>query len=381
MRILHIGKYYSPRVGGMETILRNIAEGLLDADQEVRLVVAGNQSEACAQTIVGPRSGRTALLVRAESRGTWNSQPLTWTLPAVLHRTLAEFRPDLVHLHVPNPLAAGAWSALRLWPGRPRPPLVVWHHADITRQRIGRLLVGPLMRTCWRGAAGICVSSAALKEGSQDLLPWRSKVAVIPFGIDPLPWIKVRPRRDGPFLFVGRLVPYKGLGVLLEAVASLEGAELVVVGEGPLAASLATEVRQRGLTGRVSLLGRVDPERLPALYAGARALVLPSLDRSETFGVVQLEAMASGLPVIASDLPTGVREVGLPDRTCLLVKPGDSLALREAMRRLLTDPSLAEAMGEQARCRFQAEFTQDRMLALLVAWYRGILDSPIGGAS
>jgi rhamnosyl/mannosyltransferase len=107
--------------------------------------------------------------------------------------------------------------------------------------------------------------------------------------------------------------------------------------------------------------------------------VLPSLDRSETFGVVQLEAMASGVPVIASDLPTGVREVGLPDRTCLLVKPGDPLALREAMRRLLTDPSLAEAMGEQARCRFQAEFTQDRMLARLVAWYRGILDSPTGG--
>lgn len=381
MRILHIGKYYPPRVGGMETILGNIAEGLLDADQEVRLVVAGGPGEAHSQTIVGPRSGRKGLLVRAEARGTWNSQPLTWTLAAVLHRSLEEFRPDLVHLHVPNPLAAGAWSALGLWPGRPRPPLAVWHHADITRQKVGRLLVDPLMRSCWRGAAGICVSSTALKDGSQDLRPWRSKVAVIPFGIDPLPWLQVQARRDGPFLFVGRLVPYKGIKVLLQAVASLEGAELVVVGEGPLAATLAAEINRHGLGGRVTLLGRVDPDRLPALYAGARALVLPSLDRSETFGVVQLEAMASGVPVIASDLPTGVREVGLPGRTCLLVKPGDASALREAMRRVLTDPALAADMGERARLRFQAEFTRDRMLGRLVAWYRGILDPPSGGAS
>ena len=153
-----------------------------------------------------------------------------------------------------------------------------------------------------------------------------------------------------------------------------------LINQAAVVAFLVTGSAKAGVLREV-LHGPQDPARLPALFAGARALVLPSLDRSETFGVVQLEAMASGLPVIASDLPTGVREVGLPDRTCLLVKPGDSLALREAMRRLLTDPSLAEAMGEQARCRFQAEFTQDRMLARLVAWYRGILDSPTGGAS
>jgi glycosyltransferase involved in cell wall biosynthesis len=369
MRIIHIGKYYPPYLGGMETVLRNLTEGLLDRFCEVTVLTAGDGPLDHEEILVGPNSGRTGRLVRASVYGHLNSQPLTLTLMSLIRREIAHFKPDLVHLHLPNPLAAAAWLALTVGRSMDPPPLAVWYHADITRQRVGRFLVQPIVNACLKQSAGISVSSATLADKSPVLAPWRDKVGVIPFGIDSSPWGEVVPTLDGPFLFVGRLVPYKGLDVLLEALARVPEAELVIIGEGPLQSSLTDQAASSGITGRVHFAGPMDQTGVADHLSRARALVLPSVDASETFGLVQLEAMAAGVPVIASDLPTGVREVGEPGRTCLLVTPGDAGALADAMISLQNEPDLVVNLGTAGRVRFQERFTRETMLDRLLDWY------------
>jgi glycosyltransferase involved in cell wall biosynthesis len=370
MHILHLGKYYAPYRGGMETILQSMAEGLLDEGCDVTLVTSAEGPRGTLETVRGPRLGREGRLCRAARLALLNSQPLNPGLAALVRREMALGCPDLLHVHLPNPLAAAVCLALRLDPAVRRVPLAVWYHADITRQRLGGRLVAPVVRACLREADGICVSSAALRDGSSVLAPWRSKVTVVPFGIEAHPWSAVVPRRDGPLLFVGRLVGYKGVGVLLEALARVPDAALDLVGEGPLEAELRAQSHRLGLTARVRFLGEMDRTGIAARLGGARALVLPSLDRSEAFGLVQLEAMAAGVAVVCTDLPTGVREVGLPGRTCLQVTPGNVEGLATALAAVWNDGDLAERLGEAGRRRFDEHFTREAMVAHLLAWYR-----------
>lgn len=380
MRILHIGKYYPPYLGGMETVLRNLTEGLLDTGCAVTVLSAGDGPRMIREEVAGPLTGRRGRLVRASVYGHLNSQPLTLTLPGLIRSEIARLEPDLVHLHLPNPLAAASWLGLGAFTAGDLPPLAVWYHADITRQRVGRYLVHPVVKACLERAVGISVSSATLADNSPVLAPWREKVRVIPFGIEAEPWTEVEPSLDGPFLFVGRLVPYKGLEVLLEALSRLPDAEAVIVGEGPLLGSLTAMARQYGLENRVDFVGPKDAAQVAEYLARARALVLPSVDASETFGLVQLEAMASGVPVVASDLPTGVREVGEPGRTCHLVPPGDPAALGRALGDLLQDGEAVRKMGVAGRLRFQERYTRELMVDRLLDWYESVTNTNRGDA-
>lgn len=375
MHVLHLGKYYAPHRGGMETILREMAEGLLDEGCDVTLLTSAGSARSTLETVHGPRSGRRGRLLRAARLGLVNSQPVTPGLPAVLRRELARGGVDLVHLHLPNPLAAAACLLARRDPALRRVPLAVWYHADITRQRLGGRLVAPLLRACLREAAGICVSSAALRDRSPLLAPFGAKVAIVPFGIAAAPWRQVRPRRDGPFLFVGRLVGYKGVDVLLQALAGVPRARLEVVGDGPLGKALRKQSRRLGVDDRVVFRGELDSAGIAAGLERARALVLPSLDRSEAFGLVQLEAMAAGVAVVCTDLPTGVAEVGVPGATCLRVPPGDASALAAALAALERDAELAARLGAAGRARFDENFTREAMVGRLLAWYRTLVPS------
>ena len=363
MKILHLGKYYHPHRGGMETVLRHQAEGLAGRGCEVTVLVAGAVADR-----IEIRSG--VRVVRALTAGTFRSQPLTPTLPGLLRREVALQNPDLVILHLPNPLAAAAWLLVGALGDLALTRLAVWHHADITRQQVDAAPARAVQRRCLARAETIWVSSSALAAGSRELAPWRSRVAVVPFGIDLKPWYALTPRRDGPFLFVGRLVPYKGLEVLLDAVAAVPEVRLDLVGTGPRRAAVMEGIEARGLVDRVQLRGELDDAALVELMSRARALILPSVDTSETFGLVQLEAMAAALPVVASYLATGVRDVGEADRTHLFVAPGNAAALAAALGRL-QDDDLVVRLGEAARLR-AADFSRDRMIDGILTGIEGL---------
>lgn len=359
MRILEIGKFYPPQRGGMERSLEALCRGLARRGHDLRVLVAAEGEDGREEWVDDVR------VCRLPNWGQVRSVPVVPSLFSRVRRELRDFAPDVVHLHLPHPLGVFAWR----WFGGGA-PLLVTYHSDIVRQRWLARLVAFDRRRLLTGAAAIHVSSAALREESRDLRPVRERCRVIPFGIDteryrdPDP-VRVQRWNDrvGPrfVLFVGRLVYYKGLDVLLEAMRELS-MPLVVAGDGPMREEWQTLSRVLGLGDRVHFVGDVSEESLRALYHAATVFAFPSTERAETFGLVQLEAMASGLPVVAARASGGVVSVHEEGRTALLVPPRDAGALREALVRVWQEEDLARGLAQEALQRVRGFFDQERSL-------------------
>jgi rhamnosyl/mannosyltransferase len=361
MRIMHAGKFYAPVAGGIETVLAALCEGTA-ARWDVRVVVANDGPHTVRERRHGVDVVRVGTLARA----------LSVSLSPGLARELWRERADCVVLHEPNPLV-GTLLALH----RPARRFIVWYHSDIVRPAWANPTYGRLQRAMYRRADCVIVAAPPLAEHSTAVRAAR-RVEIIPYGVsdpglaaetlDPAGAVaRALARLPEPrVLYVGRLVYYKGLDVLLRAVAQTSGG-LAIVGEGPLRASLESQIAGLGLGDRVALLGRRTDAEVRALYQSCDVFVLPSTARTEAFGLVQVEAMLNGLPVISTDLPTGVPWVNEHGITGLVVPPGDAAALAAALKRLLDDPPLRAKLGDAARERARARFGQARMIARFVA--------------
>jgi rhamnosyl/mannosyltransferase len=173
-------------------------------------------------------------------------------------------------------------------------------------------------------------------------------------------------------LFVGRLIYYKGADVLVRAMEGVD-ADLVLVGRGPLESELRESVVARRMTDRVTFLPNVEQDELVAWYHAADVFALPSVARSEAFGLVQLEAHTSGTPVVSTNLTTGVPYVNEDGVTGLVVEPGDVRALADALDRLVNDDELRVRLGSQARERALERFTLDRMIEETLQLYGDVV--------
>ncbi|HWO90168.1 MAG TPA: glycosyltransferase [Gemmatimonadales bacterium] len=363
MRVVHVGKYYPPEYeGGLEAVVHGINRELLRRGFAASVVVASARGPASVDNHDGvrvTRVKRVALLL---------SQPVCPGFAAAVHSEPG----DLVHLHHPNPLAD---VAVR---GEHR-PLVVTHHSDVVRQRLLWPLYGPLVRGAFERARAITVGSQQLLRTSRELRGFEPKIRVIPFGIEAERFAlteAVRARAaelrshwgDRPVvLAVGRLVRYKGFDVLLEAARGLE-ATVVVVGTGPEGARLRARA-----TPNVVFAGRVSDQDLIAHYHACDVLTLPSVTIAEAFGMVLLEAMACGKPLVTTALPTGVSAVNRHGVTGLVVPPRDAGALRTALRELLASESRRREMGEAARAVQAAEYSAQLMGERFVELYNEIV--------
>lgn len=359
LRVVHAAKYFPPVPGGMETVIGDLCHGTAH-EWDVRVVAAHDQPETVQQRV------GEVMVTRTARRGVAASVPLCPSYPLHLWRSQA----DCVVLHEPNPIAG---ASLFLRTAAPR--LIIWHHSDLLRPAWAPLTYGAVVqRALYRRADCVIVSSPNLAAASP-LVRQARHVAVVPFGIELDRFQRVddatarraaelRAGLRGPVvLFVGRFVYYKGLDVLIEAMRHAEGS-LLLAGDGPLEPELRQRVTALGLGDRVRFLGRVADADLPACYRAADVFVLPSVAHTETFGVVQVEAMASGLPVISTRLNTGVPWVNQDGVSGLTVAPGDAGALAEAIRRLSVDRGERDRLARGAAARAQSQFSKPRMLAL-----------------
>lgn len=351
MRILQIGKYYHPHRGGIERVLQNLCQAI-HTRCHLRVLCFNDRPESSTDDVDG-------VLVARMAR--WES---LFSMPIApgMYWWLKERHFDIIHLHTPNPLAELIYLM-----ANPGGKLVVGYHADPQKAAGLMRLYRPVAHRILSRADAIAVASPHHFIEGTGIHEYRDKCRVIPFGIDPTPfepregadpeaeaW---RERLGGPFaLFVGRLVHYKGLLTLIEAMRGLPH-RLAIVGSGPLHANL--QQLRAGMEDRVTLLGNVSDEDLPSLYRACHCLVLPSMDASEAFGMVQLEAFFAGRPVVASNLETGVSWVNTHGETGLLPPPGDVAALRESLKRIFEEEGLAERLGSQARDRARRIFTRE----------------------
>ncbi|HXE58501.1 MAG TPA: glycosyltransferase [Gemmatimonadales bacterium] len=357
MRILHLAKYYWPHSGGMERVVQDLAEGAAALGHQVQVVAVQSGGRR------GDRGRQPARVTRVFSFGALGSQEIAPGYLAAAHR-----RADVIHVHHPHPLADLA-ALIRTR----RAALVVTQHADAHRPSYRILARAVLAR-----AAAIVVPSRAHVALSKELSGHESKVEVIPFGIDVRRWAAVPPRPDGAppkALFIGRLVRYKGLDILLRALERVPDLRLDVVGTGPEAPRLKTLAQALALADRVRWYGEYPDEDLPRRMAEADFLVLPSVTVEEMFGLVALEAMAAGRPVITTAVPTGVREVNVPGETGLEVPIRDVDALAHALELMARDPGLRRRMGDAGRRRVQAHFTREAMAERHVELYQRLLQA------
>lgn len=364
LSVVHIAKYYPPVPGGMERVVESLCQAT--RGRVTSRVIAFNTSRRTVEEEVDGIA--VTRLGVAAVRG---SVPLS---PALV-REIAAIRDDVIVLHEPNP-----WALVSFALARPQRPLVLWFHSAVVRPRLQyALFYAPWARAVYGRARRIIVSSPALAEHANALRPYRDRIAVVPFGIDPRRWeltppaasraAEIRAAAGRPLvLFAGRMVPYKGLPVLLQALETLDVAA-VLVGDGPVRDAAMAAARDRHLNGRVRFPGEVPHDELVAHVHACDLLVLPSVTPAEAFGYVQLEAMLCGKPVVSTRLDSGVPWVNRHGETGLTVPPGDAGALRSAIAALAADAPLRARMGDAGRRRVLDEFTMERMADRTVALY------------
>lgn len=378
MRILQVNKLYTPWIGGIETVVQDIAEGLRQfPDVDCEVLVCKDRGWATRSLVNG------VPVTRVGSLGRLLSTPLAPRFPSQLQQIAPAF--DLLHVHVPFPLLMLCdWGAIRKHGVR----LVIHHHSDIVRplQRAVVNRMSRLEQTFMDSADRIIATSEGLLQNSRTLAPYRDKCRIVPLSIDlsnirPLSPSEAAAAKsryglhptDRLVLYAGRLVYYKGLKYLIEAVRDIE-TKLFIAGDGPLRSSLQKQIRELNLADRVRILGRVPDAELSHLYSIADMFVLPSTEPSEAFGMVQLEAMAHGLPVVNTNLPSGVPSVSVHGQTGMTVPPADAMALGEAISAILADHDLRNRFAANARQRV-LRFSRPAVLNQIRAIYDEVVAS------
>lgn len=371
MRILHVYKDYFPVLGGIENHVRLLAEAQAALGHDVTVLVTNPGARTTRDELNGVR------IVRAGRLATVASTPLS---PALV-RELARHDADVTHLHYPYPVGEVA----HLLVGRGR-RAVLTYHSDVVRQKRLMRLYNPLMGRVLRSIDRIVVSTPNYLESSRVLRAFRDKCCVIPYGIDRRRFLEVdegatlalRERLGGGplLLFVGVLRYYKGLSYLLDAMPRLN-ARLVIVGDGPEGEALRRQVDDLGIAGRVVFAGRVPDEELPLYYRAADLFVLPASERSEAFGLVQLEAMSSGLPVVCTELGTGTSYVNQHGESGWVVPPRDAGALAESITMLLGDDALRRRLAAGALARSK-RFSAEGMVREILGVYSELVSGVAG---
>jgi rhamnosyl/mannosyltransferase len=387
LSICHLGKYYPPAPGGIESHVQSIARAQSALGHEVS-VICINHLDRHGRDVTYARYGMTRTqsdrdgdvrLTRLGRSATFARLDFVPDLKRTI-KHLTRNPVDILHLHAPNPTMLILAAALRQ-----TTPIIITHHSDIVRQRLLRYAHGPLENLVYDRASAILASTPVYAEGSPVLRKYSEKVRSLPFGMDLSAFehpsraaLQVRDgllSRFGPtiWLSVGRVVYYKGLHVAIDALRSVPGV-LVIVGKGPLRGELEARAREMGVDDRVVWWGHATPEELIGAYHAATGLWFPSSARSEAFGLVQVEAMASGCPVInTSIVGSGVAWVSPHEQTGLTVPVNDPSALAEASRRLLEEPGLRARLSDGARNRAKLEFSARTMAERSVAIYREVL--------
>ena len=375
MKVLHFGRFYNDQFGGLERVVALLLRGLA-RNIEVGNLVANERFAADELEVDGYR------IYKAPSMGLFAGTAICPTMPLQARRLYREHRFDIAHLHFPDPMSHLAAAALP-----PQVKLVISWHSDIIRQKRLLELYRPLLDRIVARADAIIGATPRHFSSSTQLGACSDprRMQVVPYGIDFAPFETAGAETAGAELkrawgkrrvifAIGRHVYYKGFEFLVRAMREVRGdAILVLGGTGPLSEPLKELASSLGLAGRILFPGRIADESLPAYYHSADVFCLPSVEQSEAFGLVQIEAMACRKPVISCELGNGVSYVNRDNVTGLVVPPADPHALAIALNRLLDDGALRTRMGEAGHVRAKSEFTIEAMTRGTLSVYQAVL--------
>ena len=372
MRILMTAEVYDPRIGGGIRYLESLNRYFQSAGHTVDIITVG---ETRTYSIEQDQSGKVIRLPRHFEFG---SASISFKYPIALRNLAPHY--DIIHFNIPSP---SAQTSCLLTTNRSKPPvLLATFHAEVVDEKpFSRLYNALVTRRFLKRMHHIIVASPYLLESSADLLPFRDRCSVIPFGIElnkyatsfEQPLLEVEDSEGFPLvLFVGRLARYKGVEYLVRAMVESPG-HLTIIGDGPRRESIEALINDLQLAAKVKLLGQVSDTELLKWYRRADILVLPSIDRGEAFGYVLAEAAAARTALISTDLGTGTSYVNVDGQTGFVVPPRDSHALANAIKSLAQDPEALETMKTNAQERALSNFSEAQMLARTADVYHKLI--------
>jgi rhamnosyl/mannosyltransferase len=368
MRALQVYRdYFADLPGGIERHVLDLATGLDVGEVEIAV---GSRNRGSGST-----EGMRVHRVREYGRP--GGVPLTPSLVRVMRSSAY----DLVHVHSPDPSAEFALALVGETAGR-----ILTYHTDIDRGSRWMPAYSRLLNWVLDRCDRVIASSDELVERSPVLSRLVARrpasLAVVPFGVDlerftPGPSAEADDVRrswgDGPIvLFMGRLRYYKGIPYLIRAMRDVPG-KLVIAGDGPERDRIHAQARAE-LGDRAILLPGPSESELADLYRAADVFCLPSISHAEAFGLAAVEAMASGKPVVTTEIGTATSVINQHEVTGFVVEPSDERMLAEGLRTLVEDDSLARRMGEAARLRAVQHYDRRVMLARIASMYRGLVE-------
>lgn len=360
MNILQTIKYYDPSKGGMESVAKDIVAGVINEDPQTQFTIYANSHIPLFKRTYTENPNQNS--IKEFTPFIVKSQPVNLGYPILSELII---NADVVHHHYPFPTMELALIKNRKLLAN-KIFVITWH-ANINNSRwswIGNLYT-PIIRKLLDLATYIVVTSPQLAEASEILELYKEKVKVIPLSFDPKiaqPSVQAKTFPiDRPFklLFVGKLRTYKGISYLIDAVKDL-AVNLYIVGDGEDKEMLSDQARAQGNVDKIFFLSGLSDEELAAMYKQCDLFILPSINEAEAFGVVQLEAMSNGLPVINTKLMSGVPFVSLNGFSGLTVEPKNSLLIKEAIEKIISSKELFETCSQNAITRSK-EFGREKM--------------------
>ncbi|MBR0566011.1 glycosyltransferase [Azoarcus sp. L1K30] len=356
MRVLHIGKFFPPDPGGMETFLADLAEAQRAAGDESFALVHGTPMDEDPSWLIRVPVSRQILYT-----------PIAPAFRAHLKSAIRRIKPDVLHLHMPNP---SAFWALTLSEACDIPWVVHWHSDVIPTLRRSALSLAyqvyrPFEQAVLKRAQHVIVTSPDYLAASVPLQRWRDKCRMVPLALDTRklpahpPGLAVDPWPAGTFrlLSVGRLSHYKGYQTLIDAVAGMDGVHLVIAGDGEDRLALQAHIKAQGRDARTTLVGRIDESTKHALLAQCDAFCLASRERTEAFGIAVMEAMYYARPCLVSALSgSALPWLVTSSQAGLTVPVGDLPRWRAAISTLRADPDLAAIAGTRGRAAILKRF-------------------------
>ena len=369
--IVQIGKYFPPESGGMELMLENISYTLIENGYQ-NDVLAFDKRASHSST-----NDHKSFIYLKKEQFKIKSMPVSIGYLFWMIRNLYKYK--IVHIHLPNPFALVAYL---LSFGKKK--LVIHWHSDIIDQKFLYRLVKPFEQYLLKRADKIICTSESYKKGSRPLSAWTSKCVTVPIGIvDPLVRFQTNKKQNvsirekflsKKLLFVGRLVPYKGVKYLVDAMRYLDSDySLDIIGDGPLKTEIENQISKHHLEHQIRLHGGLCEKEKFVHLEKTGLLVLPSVTKNEAFGIVLLEAMAFETPMISTNIRgSATGTVNIHGVTGFVVAPANSLELAEHIKILFSHYETYDLFSKNCRKNFIDNYLVGQTTKKIISVYKSI---------
>ena len=372
MKILQLGKFYPPSTGGIQTVMYDITE-VLNNNDVICDVLCSNKNFTYKEEYINNYK-----VMRTKTFGVYFSTSITLQMIFKLKKIIKQY--DIIHVHLPDPMANLALFFANLEGKK----IILHWHSDIIKQKYLLKLYEPLQSWMMKKADKIIATTPKYIEESKYLQKYKDKCAPIPIGIDENKLIsnankvnKIKEKyKDKKIIFsLGRLVYYKGFEYLIKSAKYLTNDYIILIGgAGPLKYKLNTIIIENGLENKVKLLGRIEDEELGNYYEASHIFCLPSIVKSEAFGIVQIEAMSFGIPIVATRVDgSGVDWVNEDKISGINVEIQNPEALASAFNDISNDKIKYEKYCINAKERFQNLFLRKEMVNNIIHLYKEVL--------